>query len=53
MYKRQAGRGPTPEQARLLMQGLFTTITNVNFDPAAVDALTRLSLIHISAWQDP
>ncbi len=23
------------------MQGLFTTITNVNFDPAAVDALTR------------
>ena len=36
-----AGRGPTTEQARLLMQGLFTTITNVNFDPAAVDALTR------------
>jgi len=36
-----AGRGPTPEQARLLMQGLFTTITNVNFDTAAVDALTR------------
>ena len=29
-----AGRGPTPEQARLLMQGLFTTITNVNFGPA-------------------
>ena len=23
------------------MQGLFTTITNANFDPAAVDALTR------------
>ncbi len=23
------------------MQGLFTPITNVNFDPAAVDALTR------------
>lgn len=36
-----AGRGPAPEQARLLMQGLFTTITNVNFDTAAVDALTR------------
>ena len=36
-----AGRGPAPEQARLLMQGLFTTITNVNFDPAAVGALTR------------
>ncbi len=35
------GRAPAPEQARLLMQGLFTTITNVNFDPAAVDALTR------------
>ena len=35
-----AGRGPAPEQARLLMQGLFTTITNVNFDPAAVDAPT-------------
>ena len=31
-----AGRGPAPEQARLLMQGLFTTITNVNFDPAVV-----------------
>lgn len=36
-----AGRGPAPEQARLLMQGLFTTITNVNFDPAVVDTLTR------------
>ena len=36
-----AGRAPAPEQALLLMQGLFTTITNVNFDPAAVDALTR------------
>ena len=28
------GRAPAPEQALLLMQGLFTTITNVNFDPA-------------------
>ena len=35
------GRAPAPEQALLLMQGLFTTITNVNFDPATVDALTE------------
>ena len=34
------GRAPAPEQAMLLMQGLFTTITNVNFDAATVDALT-------------
>ena len=26
------GRAPSPEQALLLMQGLFTTITNVNFN---------------------
>ena len=36
-----AGRAPAPEQALLLMQGLFTTITNVNFDAATVDALTE------------
>ena len=36
-----AGRVPAPEQALLLMQGLFTTITNVNFDAATVDALTE------------
>ena len=36
-----AGRTPAPEQALLLMQGLFTTITNVNFDAATVDALTE------------
>ena len=35
-----AGRGPAPEQARLLMQGLFTTITNVDFDPQTVAQLT-------------
>ena len=35
------GRAPAPEQALLLMQGLFTTITNVNFDAATVDALTK------------
>ncbi len=35
------GRSPAPEQARLLMQGLFTTITNVNFDASTVDELTR------------
>ena len=34
------GRSPAPEQAMLLMQGLFTTITNVNFDTGTVDALT-------------
>ena len=36
-----AGRSPAPEQALLLMQGLFTTITNVNFDASTVDALTE------------
>ena len=35
------GRSPTAEQALLLMQGLFTTITNVNFDPQTVDQLTE------------
>ena len=35
------GRAPAPEQALLLMQGLFTTITNVNFDPQTVDQLTE------------
>ena len=35
------GRTPAPEQALLLMQGLFTTITNVNFDTATVDKLTE------------
>jgi len=35
------GRAPAPEQALLLMQGLFTTITNVNFDAGTVDALTE------------
>ena len=39
-----AGRGPAPEQARLLMQGLFTTITNVNFDPQALGQL--IDLVH-------
>ena len=34
------GRSPAPEQAMLLMQGLFTIITNVNFDTGTVDALT-------------
>ena len=32
---------PQPDQAMLLMQGLFTTITNVNFDPQTVDQLTQ------------
>lgn len=35
------GRSPAPEQALLLMQGLFTTITNVNFDADTVEALTQ------------
>ena len=35
------GRSPTAEQAMLLLQGLFTTITNVNFDPQTVDQLTE------------
>ena len=34
------GRAPAPEQALLLMQGLFTTITNVDFDPQTVAQLT-------------
>ena len=34
------GQFPSAAQGMLLMQGLFTTITNVNFDAAAVDALT-------------
>ena len=34
------GRAPAPEQGLLLMQGLFTTITNVNFDAGTVDKLT-------------
>ena len=33
------GRTPAPEQALLLMQGLFTTITNVNFDEHTVGQL--------------
>ena len=33
------GRAPAPEQALLLMQGLFTTITNVNFDEHTVGQL--------------
>ena len=41
------GRSPAPEQGRLLMEGLFTTITNVNFDPLTVDALT--DKIHAAA----
>ena len=36
------GRAPAPEQALLLMEGLFTTITNVNFDPQTVDQLTEI-----------
>ena len=35
------GRSPTAEQAMLLLQGLFTTITNVNFDPGTVAKLTE------------
>ena len=57
------GRAPAPEQGRLLMQGLFTTITNVNFDAGSVDALT--DQIHAASpglgtdydmqrlWQEP
>jgi hydroxylamine reductase len=33
------GRQPSHKADELIMQGLFTTITNVNFDPAAIDAL--------------
>ena len=58
-----AGRGPAPEQARLLMQGLFTTITNVNFDEHTVGQL--IEKIHAACpgiaedydmqqlWQEP
>ena len=57
------GRAPAPEQALLLMQGLFTTITNVNFDTASVDQLT--DAVHAASpgiaenydmrrlWQEP
>ena len=57
------GRAPAPEQALLLMQGLFTTITNVNFDTASVDRLT--DAVHAASpgiaenydmrrlWQEP
>ena len=41
------GRAPAPEQALLLMQGLFTTITNVNFDEHTVGQL--IEKIHVRA----
>ncbi|NLG35968.1 MAG: hydroxylamine reductase [Lentisphaerae bacterium] len=39
----RAAEGKTPDAATddLVMQGLFATITNVNFDGARIDALTR------------
>ena len=40
------GRAPAPEQALLLMEGLFTTITNVNFDPQTDRKSTRLNSSH-------
>ena len=43
-----AGRGPAPEQARLLMQGLYTTNTNVNFAPAAEDALVSDDVVSVT-----
>ena len=57
------GRAPAPEQALLLMQGLFTTITNVNFDEHTVGQL--IEKIHAACpgiaedydmqqlWQEP
>ena len=33
------GRAPAPEQALLLMEGLFTTITNVNFNNSTIKAI--------------
>lgn len=36
-----SGRPILPQQARLLFEGLFTTITNVNFDPETVAQLTE------------
>ena len=44
-----AGRGPAPEQARLLMQGLFTTITNANFDKESIEARIRTTLAEKNA----
>ena len=38
------GRAPAPEQALLLMQGLFTTITNANFDKESIEARIRATL---------
>ena len=57
------GRAPAPEQALLLMQGLFTTITNVNFDEHTIGQL--IEKIHAACpgiaedydmqqlWQEP
>ncbi len=35
------GNEPTLADARLMMEGLFTTVTNVSFDDVSVNALTR------------
>ncbi|NPV92696.1 MAG: hydroxylamine reductase [Firmicutes bacterium] len=36
-----AGKGTTKEVDELMMQGLFATLTNVNFDPARIDELKQ------------
>lgn len=36
-----AGRTPGKEADELMMQGLFTTVTNVNFDPERIGQLTE------------
>ncbi|MFH1639190.1 MAG: hydroxylamine reductase [Chloroflexota bacterium] len=37
-----AGKTPTAESDSLMMQGLFATITNVNFDGKRIDELSKL-----------
>ena len=39
---RAAGSQTTPQADELIMQGLFATITNVNFDAARIEELTSL-----------
>jgi hydroxylamine reductase len=38
---RATGKIHSQESDELMMQGLFTTITNVNFDPGRIDELTK------------
>ena len=37
-----SGKNPGKEADTLMLQGLFTTVTNVNFDPTRIDELTQM-----------